>query len=321
MIFGEMGSQFATTLLGLFSGVGLMCSLFLMGCRRLGYTYYTIEREDEQHRFIVKRLNPLVFSSGMTHQRGEMIPSGLFIGNGCIGYMSSSLSIFTSDVFMKKLLEEEAVHTITPMPISTEKVATKTHTILWARSGNYSNIYYNKLKIRTDSFFPKGDQGQVVQDIISIYRVKGTATIFLEGASGTGKSTVGILLAKQLGGSLCHSFNPTNPGDSLNYVYDYSDTSDQSPLILILEEVNTMIHAITDNKIPLHKNLHTVVYNKTTFNTFLDDICMYKNIILVMTSNESKESIDAIDPSYLRKGRVDASIVMRAALDTSDALK
>ena len=315
MAFGEMGSQFATTLFGLFSGVGLLVSLCLMACRRVGYTYYTIDRDDEQHRFIVKRLNRIVFSSGMVHQRGEMILSGLFIGNECVGYMSTTLNIFTSDAFMKKLLEEEAVHTITPMSISTEKAATKMHTVLWARSGNYSNIYYNKLKIRTDSFFPKGDQEQVVDDIVSIYRGKGRANIFLEGASGTGKSTVGILLAKKLGGSLCHSFNPTNPGDALNYIYDYSDASDQSPLILMLEEVNTMIHAINENKIPLHKNLHTVVYNKTTFNTFLDDMCMYKNTILVMTSNEPKESIDAIDPSYLRKGRVDASITMRTPLD------
>jgi len=27
--------------------------------------------------------------------------------------------------------------------------------------------------------------------------------------------------------------------------------------------------------------------------------------VIIMTSNESKESIDALDPCYLRKGRVD----------------
>jgi ATP-dependent Clp protease ATP-binding subunit ClpA len=48
----------------------------------------------------------------------------------------------------------------------------------------------------------------------------------------------------------------------------------------------------------------TSVYNKTTFNSFLDDMVFHKNIILIMTSNTSKEKIDQIDPSYLRQGRV-----------------
>ena len=320
MNLSSVGSQFAATFLGLFSSFSVLWSLFLMAGRRIGYTYYTMTHDDDHQRHVTKKLNALVFSSGMTHQRGTIIPSGLFIGSKCIGYMSDTLSIYTSDAYMKELLEEDVVHDVAPASsiiINIEKnaVAAKRNIVMWSRSGNYSNIYYNKLKIRVDSFLPKEHQAAVIQDIISIYKKKGRATIFLEGVSGSGKSTIGLLLAKELGGSMCHTFNPTNPGDSLHYVYDYSAASDESPLILMLEEINMMLHMITENKIPLHKNLHTMVYNKSTFNTFLDDMCMYKNIILIMTSNESKQKIDEIDCSYLRKGRVDASFVMSEVLE------
>jgi len=36
----------------------------------------------------------------------------------------------------------------------------------------------------------------------------------------------------------------------------------------------------------------------------------YKNVIFILTSNESKESLDALDPAYLRKGRIDATYEM-----------
>jgi hypothetical protein len=36
----------------------------------------------------------------------------------------------------------------------------------------------------------------------------------------------------------------------------------------------------------------------------MDDLIFYK-IILIFTSNTSKQDIDKIDPSYLRQGRID----------------
>jgi len=41
-----------------------------------------------------------------------------------------------------------------------------------------------------------------------------------------------------------------------------------------------------------------------------DDLIFFKNIILIMTSNESKEEIDALDPAYLRTGRTDKCVSM-----------
>ena len=41
----------------------------------------------------------------------------------------------------------------------------------------------------------------------------------------------------------------------------------------------------------------------------MDDLIFYK-IILIFTSNKSKQDIDKIDPSYLRQGRIDEYFYM-----------
>ena len=157
-----------------------------------------------------------------------------------------------------------------------------------------------------------GEQEKIVSSIISIYNEKKRATIFLHGSCGTGKSTVGLLVAKEVGGSFCHTFNPTNPGDTLHLVVRESSLNEESikPIIIVIEEANSIIHRIHTNQIELHKNIHTLVYNKSTYNTFLDDMILYKNVILILTSNESIEEISALDPCYLRKGRIDGSFSM-----------
>ena len=53
-----------------------------------------------------------------------------------------------------------------------------------------------------------------------------------------------------------------------------------------------------NNEIPIE------IYNKTTWNNFMDDLIFYK-IIIIFTSNTCKSDLDKIDSSYLRKGRID----------------
>ena len=81
-----------------------------------------------------------------------------------------------------------------------------------------------------------------------------------------------------------------------------------------MEEIDIIIKNITSGNIVRHKNITTPVHNKTTFNSFLDDLVFYKNIIIIMTSNLSKDTIDQIDSSYLRMGRVNAYYNMTTPL-------
>jgi replication-associated recombination protein RarA len=167
------------------------------------------------------------------------------------------------------------------------------------------------------NIIPQGEQIHIISDIISIFNKKRRAVIFLHGVSGAGKSTVGILLAKELDGSFCHTFNPTTPGDNLHSVARDAEIGeeDAKPLVIVIEEANTLIRAAHTNTITLHKDVQTLVYNKSTYNTFLDDMILYENVVLILTSNESIEQIAELDPCYLRKGRIDASYSMMKQLE------
>jgi hypothetical protein len=84
-----------------------------------------------------------------------------------------------------------------------------------------------------------------------------------------------------------------------------ADPSNERPTIILLEEANMMIRSAHDGTVPRHKNITTCVRDKSTYNTFMDDLIFYKHVLIIMTSNESKEEIDGLDPCYLRKGRVE----------------
>jgi Cdc6-like AAA superfamily ATPase len=81
------------------------------------------------------------------------------------------------------------------------------------------------------------------------------------------------------------------------------EPSSESPVIIVLDEANILIRKITDGILP-HKNIPTLVHDKITFNRYMDDMMFYEHVILILTSNESKKSMDDIDESYLRKGRI-----------------
>ena len=84
--------------------------------------------------------------------------------------------------------------------------------------------------------------------------------------------------------------------------------------MIVIEEVNTLIHSIHEGNIQRHKNITTLIYNKSTYNTFMDDLILYRNVIIIMTSNEDKSTIDALDPCYLRAGRIQWNYSMNEAL-------
>jgi len=58
----------------------------------------------------------------------------------------------------------------------------------------------------------------------------------------------------------------------------------------------------------MHKNIPIEIYNKITWNNLFDDINLnlYPHLILILTTNLSKETLDSqYDSSYTRLGRVD----------------
>jgi hypothetical protein len=181
------------------------------------------------------------------------------------------------------------------------------------RQGAYKNFYYPSMKLDVTHINPIGDQGRVADDIIALYNKRGRAvTVFIHGVSMAGKSTIGYLVAKKLKGNFCHTFNPTDPGDHFQRMIGELNPHDEEnvPIIIVLEEANEIIHAVHNKTVLRVAEIPTPVHNKGTWITFLDDLVFYKNVILILTSNESKADLDALDPAYLGPGRIDACYSM-----------
>jgi DNA replication protein DnaC len=177
---------------------------------------------------------------------------------------------------------------------------------LYKRNNYYLNIGYCKKKINIGDNIPTNSQKLIINEIITLFKQKNRIVCYLYGKFGQGKTFLTYLLANQLKCSLCKTFNPTDPGDELSELYAIIQPTEDNPLIVLLDEVDIMINAIHNQNIIPHKNIAREVYNKTTWNIFLDNIDFghFPHLILIMCSNKTPKEINQLDTSYMRKNRV-----------------
>ena len=309
--------------------------LFLMFLYFFQIRHYVIQEEREATRKILKFLEKETRSVSSKHLYGKELPCGYFFGPHCIGYINKTrgydsedmIHILTTTAFYKRLTEKQ-VSIMKPLLVKDAAAAEvpeegiqgaqgaqepleKQSIQVYSRLGSYTNFYYRSVKLDVSHIQPIGAQIPIVKNIIDLYLTNGRATVFLHGVSCAGKSSVGYLVAKEVKGNFCHTFNPTDPGNAFSaMVQDTRENGDDAPLVVVLEEVDVILRAIHGNKVSLNPKVPTSVTNKGSWSTLLDDMIFYKNIIFILTSNESKEKLDALDPAYLRKGRVDATYEM-----------
>ncbi|AVG45833.1 hypothetical protein [Acanthamoeba polyphaga mimivirus] len=183
---------------------------------------------------------------------------------------------------------------------------------IYERSGNYNYIFYAQRNITINDYIPKKNQTKPITEIKKLYQRKKFLVALIYGKPGCGKSITSLLLAKELNASICDTFNPTDPGDNITSIYNQASPTMDNPLIIIFEEFDIMISNIHHNKIISHKNMPIQIKNKTDYNKFMDriDRGLYPHLILILTSNKDPNFIENLDPSYIRKGRVDLRIKM-----------
>uniref|UniRef100_A0A6C0HXA1 ATPase AAA-type core domain-containing protein n=1 Tax=viral metagenome TaxID=1070528 RepID=A0A6C0HXA1_9ZZZZ len=272
--------------------------------------YYIISENRELTSSILRKIAPNIISPFVKHVDKD-VPFGYFVGTRYMGFIKDNeVHLLTYPSMYKELIYMPCVFMQTSIPVQEASIT------VYVRKGTYKNLYYTPIKMDLSHISPLGDQGDILKNIVDIYQKQGRATVFLHGVTGAGKSTMGYLLAKELKGFYCHTFNPTDPGDQLStLIVDVQ--RDDEPLILVMEEVDTMIQSIHQNKYEKHLEIPISVYNKSTWSSFLDDMIFYKKVILVLTSNTSKEDVDVWDESYLREGRIHASYSMKTKLTLS----
>ena len=267
------------------------------------------------------------FSSSRIYQRGAISYTGTFVGRRCFGRLIHTpgedsdyeIYIYTTQAYFNRLIETTSTNyssfALVDAGVKSVENSTKSVVSIWGRQGTYTNLWYTSINLDVTSLHALPSQAPIVHDIVTSFYAKKRLCVFLHGVVGAGKSTIGLLVAKEIKGSFCHTFNPTEPGDTLHFLLRETRAQDK-PLVVVIEEANVLIQNIHTNSIERHKNIPVSVYNKSSFNTFMDDLMLYTNLILILTSNKHKEEVDDLDASYLRKGRIDSAYSMVEQLVT-----
>ena len=175
----------------------------------------------------------------------------------------------------------------------------------YGRSGTYSYFRYSERPLFVNHL-SRENQSLIIQEIKEKYLSQRFLTVFLHGIPGVGKSYTGHLLAKDLKGSFCDTFEPNVPGDSFENLYSMVGPTRKKPLVICLDDVDGLIRDCENKNIIHNDKIPIQVYNKSTWNRLLDriDMGIFPYCILILCSNTSKNDIDKMDSSYLREGRV-----------------
>lgn len=184
----------------------------------------------------------------------------------------------------------------------------KTLISYYNRGGTYEYLFYITREIDIDKTYSKY-QKQVADHIIELYQKQNFLTSYIYGKTGTGKTMLAYLIAKQLGCSICDTYNPTDPGDLFANLYSKVSPSANNPIIILLDEIDIHIKNIHEQNITKHKKVPTQIYDKSTWNSFFDkiDMGLYPYVIVLLCSNKTKRELDRLDDSYLRHGRTHIS--------------
>ena len=274
----------------------------LMMLRLINVYYYSIHGDKDTIIPVIRKLTPLVSTIYVKNINGKQHKDGYFWCKQAVGYINMQedvIYIVTRPSFYDKITSvDECTEVVPCVPTpDTSKID------VYIRKGSYKSLYYSRFSIDISHINPIGPQKEIVDDIISIYNEQQRATVFIHGITGAGKSTIGYLVSKYTSGVYCHSFNPTDPGDSLTSLMMDIGNKD-TPIVIVMEETDVIIEAVHHESIVKHIEMPTLIHNKTSWSTFLDDMIFYKGVILILTSNTSKDDIDKMDKSYLREGRI-----------------
>lgn len=174
------------------------------------------------------------------------------------------------------------------------------------RVGNFSSCFFKPRTIDLSRLQPLPHQTVILDKILEYHTLNNHAVVYLYGPTGTGKSVMGLLIAKQLKAHYCNTLKPWQPGDSLGEFHCDVEPSADKPLVVVFDEFDDALVHI-HNGITPHKNIPISTPDKAGWNRMLDEIQwgMYPHLILVLTSNRKPEFITNLDPSYIREGRVD----------------
>lgn len=194
----------------------------------------------------------------------------------------------------------------------TNEVSSSNNITYMTKRGEYGYFEYgtrvvnleNMAVHKTLTFYDT--QRTLFRDIMKFYKNNHFCKVYLSGKPGCGKTFFAYLMAHKLGCYLCDVYKGTEPSSNFNEIYTRARVSSKKPMIVIFDEVDIMISEIHSEVKTEHKKYNKEIYDKTSWNSFMDkiDYGMFPYVIILMTSNKRHRDINKYDSSYLRDGRV-----------------
>lgn len=114
------------------------------------------------------------------------------------------------------------------------------------------------------------------------------------------------MMSQKLDCFLCDIYKGNEPSSNFNEIYTRVRVSSDKPIIVVFDEVDIMISEIHESSNQTHKKYSKEIFDKTSWNTFMDKVeyGLFPYVIILMNSNKRRREIDKYDSSYLRDGRV-----------------
>lgn len=284
----------------IFGSIGLIWGIVLLCLVPFDIHLFVVTQDVRKIDILLTNIKG--YSSMIKYKSGMVNPYGLFIGRFYIGLIkeatvkmaqTTEIFIFCTQATLDNLLIDHSI-------IRTKESCDIT---IIDRHGAYVFIYFHTRQLTINKkFLPTGKQKNIIDQITQ--KLDDSLVIFISGAPASGKTSIALLLALKLNGILCKSFSPSEPNNTLTNLLKTAKPTKKKPLILLLDEIDILINAVHTNTVELNSKIPTLIYDKRTYNQFFDDLFLVNNMIVVMTSNVKKETIDNLDSSYLRQGRV-----------------
>ena len=185
-----------------------------------------------------------------------------------------------------------------------EEESNKDKIVIYDRMGSFDSCWFKERTLNMNRMKPTPKQQEVLDKIVEHHEKHKHTVAFLHGPPNTGKSVMGLMLAQHFKGGYCSTLKPWQPGDLIGELMNEMD--EEQTMILIFDEMDIAMQQIHVG-IPRHTNIPIAVANKHGWNKMLDEIHwgIYPNLILLLITNSTPDIFHKLDPSYLRKGRVD----------------
>ncbi len=282
-----------------------------------GYECYTLNLDDNRVEIysILKNIKDCGYSTEKMIRNGTVIPHGYFISKDWLGkYDGYHIWIYIKKEMFPVLSQVACVNYIQCTDEAEESKEEKVdetedcnEITIFDFNHSYKHPHFYKRRINLSYIVPTLHQEPVLDAIYKQFKKRGRASIWVDGCPGSGKSTLGLLLAKKLCGNYCHSFQPMTPSVSCSILNDgMINETNTKPLVVVVEEYDKIIQAVHHQTVPKNEKYSIMVHDKASLNTFVDDLYLYPNTVFLFTSNTKKSEIDLLDPSYLRRGRMHA---------------